>query len=124
MEGELISEPAEADAADPAERSLIGDLRLLATDARTLAEAEIAYQKSRAQVFGGGIGKIVGLGALALLLAGLALVALVVGLLIALTPVLTAWGATAAVVAGLILLALLVALWAKAAWGRLADLVR
>lgn len=116
---EELPEPAFAEVPDPAERSLIEDLRLLAGDARTLAEAELAYQKSRAGVLGGGLGKIAGLGAIAVLLAILALVALVVGLVFALTPILTAWGATAVVTVGLLLLALVLALWARSSWASL-----
>lgn len=123
MDGERLIPTAEAEAADPADRSLLDDLRLLAGDARTLAETEFAYQKSRAQVFGGGIGKIVGLAAAALLLISLALVGLVVGLIIALAPLITAWGATAVVVGVLIILAGAAALGAKSLWTRLTDLV-
>ena len=120
MDGESITYAAQA---DPAERSLIDDLKLLAGDAKTLAEAEVAYQKSRAQAFGGGIGKIAGLAALAVLLVALALVGLVVGLIIALAPLLTAWGATAVVVLALLVFAAILALWAKAGWVKLTDVV-
>jgi hypothetical protein len=123
MDGESAINTATADAADPADRSLLDDLRLLAGDARTLAEAEFAYQKSRAQVFGGGVGKIVGLAVAALLFVSLALIGLTVGLIIGLTPLITAWGATALVVAVLILLAGTAALWAKSLWNRLTDLL-
>lgn len=127
----MDAEPAEtADAAapdaggsDPAERSLVEDLRLLARDARTLAEAEVAFQKSRAGVLGGGLARIAALGAVAAFLLCLALVGLVVGAIFALIPLLTAWGATAVVVAALLLLALIAALWARASWRRLAALV-
>lgn len=123
MDGNHSDEAMETDASDPAERSLTDDLRLLAGDAKSLALAEIAYQKSRAQVLGGGLGKIAGLGAIALLLLWLALVALVVGLLFALSPLLTAWGATAVVTIGLLLLALVAALWARSSWGKLTQLL-
>lgn len=123
MDGESAINTATADATDPADRSLLDDLRLLAGDARTLAEAEFAYQKSRAQVFGGGVGKIVGLAVAALLFVSLALIGLTVGLIIGLTPLITAWGATALVVAVLILLAGAAALWAKSMWTRLTDLM-
>lgn len=123
MDGETVIEPAEAEAADPADRSLVDDLRLLASDARTLAAAEFTYQKSRAQAFGGGIGRIVALAAMAALLVSLALVGLVVGLIIALTPLIGAWGATALVVGALVFLAGLAALRAKALWTRLTELV-
>lgn len=108
---------------DPAERSLVEDLRLLAADARTLAAAELTYQKSRAGALGGGLGKIAGLGAIAALLAILALVALVVGLVFALTPILTAWGATAVVTIALLVLAAIMALWARASWTSLTTLL-
>lgn len=122
MDGE-VPEDVPNEATDPADRSLIEDLRLLAGDAKSLAQAEIAYQKSRAGVIGGGLGKIAGLGALALLLVWLALVALVVGLLFALIPLLTAWGATAVVTVGLLVLAGVVALWAKASWRKISLLI-
>lgn len=118
-----LPEPAFGEALDPSDRSLIADLRLLAGDARTLAEAELAYQKSRAGAFAGGLGKIAGLGALAVLLVALALVALVVGLVIALTPILTAWGATAVVTIALLALALIMALWARSSWASLIALL-
>lgn len=122
MDGE-VPEDVPTEATDPADRSLIEDLRLLASDAKSLAQAEIAYQKSRAGVIGGGLGKIAGLGALALLLVWLALVALVVGLLFALIPLLTAWGATAAVTVGLLVLAGVVALWARSSWRKISLLI-
>ncbi|MFT4027093.1 MAG: phage holin family protein [Novosphingobium sp.] len=123
MDGDYAGEAIETEAGDPGDRSLIDDLRLLAGDAKSLTRAEIAYQKSRARALGGGLGKIAALGALGLLLLCLALVALVVGLLLALAPILTAWGATAAVTGGLILLALAAALWARASWRGLTDLI-
>lgn len=123
MDGESTIELAQTEAADPADRSLLDDLRLLAGDARTFADAELRYQKSRAQVFGGAIGKIAGLAVAALLLVSLALVGLVVGLIIALTPLITAWGATAVVVGGLVILASTAVLWAKSLWNRLMELV-
>lgn len=123
MDGESVIETAEAEATDPADWSLLEDLRLLAGDARTLAETEFAYQKSRAQVFGGGIGKIVGLAVAALLFVSLALIGLVVGLILALTPLITAWGATAVVVGVLVIFAGTAALWAKSLWTGLTELV-
>ena len=123
MDGETVIKTVETEATDPADRSLLDDLRMLAGDARTVAEAEFAYQKTRAQVFGGGIGKIAALAVAALLLVSLALIGLVVGLILALTPLLTAWGATAAVVLVLVSLAGIAALWAKSLWTRLTELV-
>ncbi len=87
--------------------SLGDDLRQLIDDGRTLAEAELAWQKSRASFAGKQAGGIAALGALGAVLAVFALVALTVGLLLALTPLLTAWGATAAVAGGLLLAGLI-----------------
>lgn len=123
MDGNHSEEAIETEASGPADRSLTDDLRLLAGDAKSLALAEIAYQKSRAQVLGGGLGRIAALGAIALLFLWLALVALVIGLLFALSPLLTAWGATAVVTIGLLLLALVAALWARSSWGKLIHLI-
>lgn len=78
--------------------SLVNDLRQLAGDARTLAEAELAYQTSRAKVAGEAARNIAIYGVVAFVLAFFALGALTVGLLLALTPLVTAWGATAIVV--------------------------
>ena len=109
--------------AEPAERSLVDDVRQLAGDARDFAKAEIAYQQSRAKVVGGSAGGIAARAALALVLVLFALMALVVGAVIALAPVLTAWGATAVVVAVLVAGAVLTALSARAQWRRLTALV-
>ena len=58
-------------------------------------------------------------GALALVLAFFSLVALTVGLVIALTPLLTAFGATAAVFGGLLLLGAVCAWLAATRWRRM-----
>lgn len=88
---------------DPAERSLVDDLRELASDGRTLLEAEIAYQKSRAMLAGSTAKSIAGWLALALALVFFSLMALTVGAVLALVPLLGALGATVVVV--LVLLA-------------------
>lgn len=109
--------------ADPAERSLADDLRQLADDARTLAQAELAYQKSRAAFAGQEAKGIALLGVLAAILVFFSLMALTVGLVIALAPILTAWGATAAVFGGLLLAAMLCALLAASRWKRMMTLL-
>lgn len=83
--------------------SLVNDLRQLAGDAKTLAEAELAYQISRAKVTGEAARNVAIFGVVAFVLAFFALGALTVGLLLALTPLVTAWGATAIVVGALAL---------------------
>ena len=99
-----------------AERSLVDDVRQLIDDGRTLVEAELAYQKSRVAVAGDGVKGAALYGGLAIALVLFALVALTVGLVIALTPWLTAPGATAVVTLGLLLAALFAALIAKRRW--------
>ena len=115
-----LPEPAELDAA---ERSLLDDLRQLADDGRALAKAEAAYQQSRARLAGGSLGKIAAFGGAALVLVFFAVMGLVFGLILALTPLITAWGATAVVVVLLLALALVAALMAKARWQRLSRFV-
>ena len=103
---------------DDATRSLADDMRQLVEDGRTLVEAEIAYQSSRAKMLGGRFGGIIGMGALALALVFFALMALTVGLVIALTPQLTALGAAGAVFGGLLACALLAWVVASMRWRR------
>jgi positive regulator of sigma E activity len=84
--------------AEEAERSFADEVRQLVDDGRTLLEAELAYQKSRAAVVGLAARSIAGWLALALALLFFALMALVMGALLALTPLVGGWGATAIVV--------------------------
>ena len=111
---------ADSDDAEARDRSLADDLRALVDDGKALAQAELAYQKSRAAFAGSGAKAIVLLGALAAALVFFALMALTVGLVVALTPLLTAWGATGASFAGLLLAAFLCAQLAAWRWRRLA----
>jgi Putative Actinobacterial Holin-X, holin superfamily III len=113
--------PLTTETADAPEASgLIDDLRQLATDGRTLLEAELAYQKSRAAVAGKAVGSIAGWGALALALVFFALMALVMGLILALTPLLGGWGAMVAAVLGLLVAAALAGGVAAQRWKRTA----
>ncbi len=105
---------------DPAERSLVDDVRQLVDDGRTLLEAELAYQKSRALVAGEAAKAVAGWGALALALLFFALMALVLGLMLALTSKLGALAATGVVVAGLVVLAAIAGLTASRRWKRAA----
>jgi Flp pilus assembly protein TadB len=110
---------AEETGAEPAP-GLVDDLRQLAEDGRTLLEAELAYQKSRAALAGKAAGSIAGWGALALALVFFALLAMVTGLILALTPQLGPWGAMAAVVLGLLVAAALAGGVAARRWQRTA----
>lgn len=80
----------------------IGALReeigTIVDDARTYVEAEIAFQKTRARLAGKQAGKATLYLLLALVLLHIALIALAVGIVIALAPQLGIWGAIAVVV--------------------------
>lgn len=106
-----------------AERSLVDDVKQLASDGRTLLEAEFAYQKSRAAVAGAGIKGITGWAALALALVFFALMALVMGLVLGLTELIGAWAATAVAVLVLLAAAGLSALAASRRWKRMSALL-
>lgn len=95
---------------DAADRSLVDDVRQLVTDGRTLLEAELAYQKSRAAVAGQGAKAVAAWGALALALVLFALMALTFGLVLGLASVVGPWWAT------LITVAVLLAGAALAGW--------
>ena len=108
-----VDEESWAGETGPPDDSLIEDVRNLVDDGRTYLEAEIQYQKSRAALVADRGRSGATYGAIALALVHLALVALVVGLVIALAPLITAWGATAVVVGVLAAMALFFALKAK-----------
>lgn len=107
-----------------ADRSLVDDLGALIDDGRTYAEAELAYQKTRlafvAERGKGGLGFVLG----ALGLIHLTLVALVVGSLIALIPVLGPWGAMLAVVGALLVVTALLLFAARGRFGEIAAAFR
>ncbi|XUU60289.1 phage holin family protein [Erythrobacter sp. HA6-11] len=93
----------------------------LIADGQTYAEAELAFQKSRLS-YSAQQGKSAALSVLAALaFLHLALIALVVGAVIALTPYLTAWGATALVVGVLLLATVIVLLRARNNAREIAD---
>lgn len=92
--------------------SLADDLLALFEDGKTYAEAEVAYQKSRAGYTANRLKSAVALGFGAFGVLHLALIALTVGLVIALIPLVGPWIATAIVsltliVVGVVLLRML-----------------
>lgn len=100
---------------------LSDEILALIADGRTYAEAEFAFQKSRLS-YSAQQGKSAALSVLAALaFLHLALIALVVGSVLALTPYITAWGATAMVVGVLLLSTLLVLLKARNRARNIAD---
>ena len=103
-----IDTPATADSRSAHDHaSLREDVRVLADEARTFVHAELAYQKTRAAYASGQMKVISLLGAVAAVFSFFAIMAAVVGTVIALGPVLGAWGAMA-VVTGVLLLVTLI----------------
>jgi len=117
------AEQARAGPDDGGISGVIGDLRRLADEARTFAEAEVAYQSSRAKVAGAAAGRIAMLGAVAAVLAVFALFALVMGVLLGLAALVGAWAATGIVVGALVVLALGCVIAARAKWRRTIALI-
>ncbi|WP_145916950.1 phage holin family protein [Erythrobacter sp. QSSC1-22B] len=90
--------------ASPPPPSLFDDLLALFADGKTYAQAEVAYQKSRAGFAANRLKFVAVYGAAAFGVFHLALIALTVGVLIALMPLVGPWFATAIVTLGLIVL--------------------
>jgi hypothetical protein len=92
--------PPEAEAQDdsPEQMTLNIEVQRLIVSGREAFASEMAFQKARAALAGKLVGRIAGLGALALALLFFVLMALVVGSLIALAPVIGAWAALGVVV--------------------------
>jgi len=113
-----VTETESSGAADApgAQRSLVDDIEDLVNDARTYFDAELTYQKTRASFVGACIKRAISMGLAALLVATFAVIGLTIGLIIALTPHLTAWGATAVVVGVMLLGAFLLVRGAASAW--------
>jgi hypothetical protein len=82
--------------------ALGSDVAALIADARTYAEAEVAFQKTRAALAAKTGARALVLLALALVLLHIALIALAVGAVFALSPLLGMWGAVAVVVGTLL----------------------
>jgi hypothetical protein len=127
-----LSRPPEDIAADPAANDENGgstadangftmlrdDVVALIDDARTYAEAEISFQKTRAGLAGKTAGRALVLLVLAVVLLHIALIALAVGAVIALAPLVTIWGAIAIVV-GVLLIGVAALIFAAMTKGKL-----
>ena len=114
-------EPLLPDLEEARSRSLTDDVRGLAERARTFAEAELAFQKSRASFAGQEVKATAVLGVIAVVLVFFALMGLVFGLILALAPLVTAWGSTALVCGALLIAALVCALRARSRWRQAAG---
>ena len=97
------------------------DVEALIADARTYIDAELSFQKSRAAFVGDSFKRTVGLAVAGAILALIAGIAVAVGLLIALTPLITAWGATALVGGMLLLVVYLLLRAAGRCWSRMTN---
>lgn len=119
-----VDDISSAGAVDGEDRSLTDDIVAFLDDGKTYVESELQYQKTRAAfaIAKGRAGAAYGLVALAVI--HLALVALVVGLVIALTPMIGALGATAVVVGLLLIVGVIFALAARRRFALLAAAYR
>jgi hypothetical protein len=79
------------------------DIAALIESGRTYAEAELAFQKTRAALAVSNAAKAAGALVLALVLLNIALTALAIGAVLALQPIITIWGAIGVVVGALLL---------------------
>lgn len=114
--------PDEADgeaAAEAADRSLLEDVEAAIEDGKTYLEAELTYQRTRVAFAVDRAKDAAVFAALGGALALLALVALTIGLVIALVPLLTAWGAAAAVTGSWLLLSAIFLRMAAIRWRKL-----
>ena len=116
-----VDDLSSADDVVPETSSLTDDIVALLDDGRTMVEAEVQYQKTRA-AFAFDRGRAGALyGVIAFALIHLALVALVVGAVFALAPVIGPWGSTAVVVGILLVVGGLFALAARRRFARMAS---
>ncbi|WP_336986548.1 phage holin family protein [Altererythrobacter aquiaggeris] len=84
--------------------SLLDDVAATIDDGKTYIEAELAYQKSRAAFAANKSKSAIGFALAGFAMLHIALIALVVGLVFALSPLITPLGATAVVFGGLVIL--------------------
>ena len=94
---------------DADERSLLEDVQTLLEDGRVAVQAEINFQQTRLAYCGKAARNLVIFAVAGLLFSFFTLIALTVGLLLALIPAVTAWGATG-IVTGVFVVALAVCL--------------
>ena len=97
-------------------RALFDDIEALVDDGRTYLDAEISYQKTRISFVSDRLKKTLVYVVAATVLGLVAAIGLTVGLIIALTPLITAWGATALVVGVLLIIAYILLRRASGTW--------
>ncbi|MFK4871145.1 phage holin family protein [Novosphingobium sp. ZW T3_23] len=104
--------------------SLIEDVRLLAGEARTYAQAELAYQKARAAYAGAETRNIAILGVGAAVLVFFAVMALVLGAVIAVGTIIGPWLSMIAVPVAILVAAAIMGLSARGKVRRMMSLLR
>lgn len=107
-----------------AQASLFDDIGAVVEEGRTYAEAELAFQKTRLLYASGKVKSAAIYTGLAAIFVTMAVVALVLGTVLALTPLFGAIGAAGAVFAVLLVFALVLVLVAKARIGQMFDAFR
>jgi Flp pilus assembly protein TadB len=112
--------PEETDA-ESEKRSLLEDVEAAVEDGKTYLSAELVYQRTRLAYAINRATDAALFAALGGALALLALVALTVGLVIALAPLITAWGAALAVTGAWLLLSVILLRMAAARWRKLME---
>ena len=85
------------------DESIVEELGAVIDDAKLYATAELAFQKTRAKLLGKSVGIAAGAVVLAIILLHVSVIALAVGLVLALEPLVTIWGAIAIVVGVMLL---------------------
>lgn len=96
---------ASTPAGEPDKPGMAAQLRGLYADGRELVDAEIGFQKARMAAVGRQVRTMAVLAFVGLVLLSCALIALVVGTMIALIPLIGPWGAMGATVLGSLVLA-------------------
>lgn len=104
--------------------SLIEDVRLLAGEARAYAQAELAYQKARAAYAGAETRNIAILGVSAAVLVFFAVMALVLGAVIAVGTLIGPWLSMIAVPVAILVVAVILGLSARGKVRRMMSLLR
>jgi len=126
-EGDLTQEPIETADSPQAERqqeSVGESFTRLYADGRAYARAEMQRQKLRAGLIGTGVRDALILGITAFLLLFAALVALLVGFVLALTPSLGPIGASFAILGGTLLVVIVLLLLAKGRITRMTKAIK
>jgi small-conductance mechanosensitive channel len=111
---------AQASPAPSREESLVEEIGALIDDAQLYATAELAFQRTRAKLAGKNVGAALLFIVVAVILLHIALIAMAVGMVLALEPLMTIWGAIAIVV-GLMLVGVVVLVSLAASRGRLVS---